>query len=93
MLSEIAQSRTQDAVIHHAANAAAVAIPAGAAVFHLPDILTIMTAIAGLLWYAILISEKVALWFRKYRQFRQSSHRVATKLNEERHGELPPSAG
>lgn len=57
----------QEATIHHAANAAAVVIPVGAAVFHLPEYVTMITAGLGAIWYLILIGEWL---YKKYRSFR-----------------------
>ena len=55
-----------DQVAHHAANAAAVAVPVAAVAYHLPDYLVYSTAIAGLIWYIMLISEKLSRWYRKW---------------------------
>lgn len=47
-----------DALAHHAANAAAIAMPLGALVFGLSPYLTILLTIAGLAWYGVLFYDR-----------------------------------
>lgn len=82
-----------DALAHHAANAAAVVIPVASVTFHLPEVITVLVGILGIIWYAILIGEKIARWRAQWKQTRQSTGRVAVKELEERHDNYtPPSA-
>jgi hypothetical protein len=91
-LSTAASSTGQEAVIHHAANTAAIAIPVGAVMFHLPEIVAIITGILGIVWYSILIVEKVASWRAQWLQIRQSSRSVVQRLKDENPPrETPPS--
>lgn len=66
-VSHLPQSNAQEAVIHHAANAAAIAIPTGAVVFNLPEWVAVVTGCLGIIWYSILILEKVSGWYRKWK--------------------------
>jgi uncharacterized integral membrane protein len=61
----MALEQVQDHVIHHAANTAAVAFPLLTFWLNAPQILTITTAVLGVIWYCILIGEKVWSWRRK----------------------------
>ena len=65
-LAQMAHSGAQEATIHHAANVAAVAIPVGAAVFNLPNMIVLITACLGAIWYIILIAEKIAIYRRRW---------------------------
>jgi len=47
-----------DTVAHHAANAAAVVIPAGAFFLGAEPYLVLVATIAGLLWYAVLFYDR-----------------------------------
>lgn len=61
---------TDDALAHHAANAAAIVIPVGAAVLQAPYNFTWVTVVLGAIWYLILIGE----WaYKKYRSIRYGS--------------------
>jgi hypothetical protein len=86
-----AHSQTQEAIIHHAANAAAIVFPVSAVLLHMPEVIAIITGLLGIIWYSILIVEKVALWRTQWRQTRESANRVAIVLQEERHGNETPS--
>jgi hypothetical protein len=59
-------AQTQDAVIHHSANAAAVTIPVLSAWLNAPVLLTVVTSILGIVWYCILIGEKVLAWKQRH---------------------------
>lgn len=61
----------QDKVIHHSANLAAVTIPVMSAALHGPQILTYGTASAGLVWYAILITERLCFWLKRLSEWRK----------------------
>lgn len=78
---------------HHAANTAAVAIPVASVVLHLPEILTAIVSLLGIVWYAILIFDWVSKKISTRRQLKQSADRVAVPILEERHGldEHPPA--
>jgi len=52
----------QDHVIHHAANTAAVVFPIMSLWLNAPMILTIITGVLGVIWYCILIGEKIMAW-------------------------------
>ena len=65
-LAQMAHSNAQEVAVHHAANAAAIVIPAGAAMFNLPNTIVLITAILGALWYIILIAEKIATYRRRW---------------------------
>jgi hypothetical protein len=56
---------TQDHVIHHAANAAAIVIPVMSSLLNGPMILTYLTGTLGVIWYCILIGEKIATWRKR----------------------------
>lgn len=58
---------TQDGIIHHAANAAAITIPIISASLNGPLILTYSTAGLGAVWYVILIGERVNSWVQKWK--------------------------
>lgn len=47
-----------DTVAHHAANAAALAIPVGAYLLNAEPYLVLAATIAGLLWYAVLFYDR-----------------------------------
>lgn len=81
-----------DAAAHHAANAAAVAIPVGSVIFRLPEIVTLVVGVLGIIWYAILIAEKMTKWWQQLKQIRQSAHRVAVKDLKEHHDDYKPPA-
>lgn len=67
-IANAAQSSTQEAVVHHSANAAAIAIPTGAAyALGVRDLFVYIPAVLGMVWYSILIAEKVASWLDKRR--------------------------
>lgn len=57
----------QDATIHHAANTAAIIIPLMSISLHGPEILSYTTASLGIVWYAILIGERIASWISRRR--------------------------
>jgi hypothetical protein len=67
-------SQAQEVVIHHSANAAAVAIPVGFYIFHAPELLTGATALLGAVWYLVLIVERI----NSYRD-RIEAERIARK--------------
>lgn len=73
---------------HHAANTAAVAIPVFSVILHLPEVLTAVVSLLGIVWYSILIYDWVMKRLQQRAQTRQSTLRVATALIEERHGPL-----
>jgi hypothetical protein len=52
----------QDHVIHHAANAAAITFPVMSVVLKAPYIFSFVTGFLGMVWYCILIGEKIAAW-------------------------------
>ncbi len=62
-MSNLAQ--VQDQVIHHSANAAAVTFPLMALWLNAPMIFSITTGVLGIIWYCILIGEKIAAWRRR----------------------------
>jgi hypothetical protein len=57
---------TQDQVIHHSANAAAIVIPVMSSWLNGPLILTYLTGALGIIWYCILIGEKIIAWKRRH---------------------------
>lgn len=57
----------QDIAAHHAANAAAIIIPTMSFLLNAPQILTGLTAFLGVIWYAILIGEKLIGWVKQSR--------------------------
>ena len=57
--------QVQDQVIHHAANTAAVTFPLMSLLLNAPQILTVVTAILGVIWYSILIGEKIYNWRKR----------------------------
>lgn len=62
-VAQFAQGKTQDAVVHHSANAAATAAPVAASIiFHLPEWTALVPMGLGVIWYLILIGEKIAGW-------------------------------
>ena len=65
----ITTSHGSDAVAHHAANAAAIAIPVGAYFLDAEPYLVFIATLAGLLWYAVLF----------YDRFLKSNATVITK--------------
>lgn len=73
----------EDAIAHHAANAAAVVFPVASVVLHLPEIVTVVVGILGIVWYAILIGEKIAGWRAQFLQIQASSRAVAERLKDE----------
>lgn len=60
-------SLPQTQVTHHAVNAAAVATPTLLTWVQAPEALTVITAILGIIWYLILIGEKIVSIVRRYR--------------------------
>ena len=76
-------SSGEDAAAHHAANTAAVAIPVASIFLHLPEVLTALVSIMGIIWYTILIYD----WACKRRhirmQIKQSADRVAVPILEQ----------
>lgn len=110
-LSDLAHSNAQDVVIHHAANAAAVAIPVGAVVVDkldkpettftilnltltAPEWVALTAGILGIIWYAILIGEKVVGWVGKINDPLASIEDPRDLVQEDHHvhSQLPPSA-
>lgn len=89
-ITDISHSQTQEAVIHHAANAAAVAIPVGSVVFHLPEWVAVTAGILGIIWYLILIGEKITGWVMAHK--RHEVPEDPRDLVEGSHAERPPSA-
>jgi len=85
----MAYSPVEDAMAHHAANTAAVAIPVFSVVLHLPEILTCAVSFMGILWYGILMFDWASKRFALHRQLKQSSRRVAEPIIEERHAHTP----
>lgn len=85
----MAYSPAEDAMAHHAANTAAVVVPVVSVVLHLPEVLTCVVSLLGIVWYAILIwdwaNKKIAL----HRALKQSADRVAVPIIEERHAHTP----
>lgn len=100
----------QEVVIHHAANAAAVAIPVGAVVvdkidkpetaFTLlgltltaPEWVALVAGILGIVWYSILIGEKIVGWYQKWEEF-ETQENPSDLIQEDHHvsHQLPPSA-
>lgn len=73
---------------HHAANTAAVAIPIFSVILHLPEVLTAIVSLLGIVWYSILIYDWVVKRLQQRAQTRQSTFRVTAALIEERHGPL-----
>jgi hypothetical protein len=57
--------QTQDQVIHHAANFAAITIPVVSFSLNGPEAFTYITSILGIIWYLILITERVVSWFKQ----------------------------
>jgi hypothetical protein len=51
----------------HAVNAAAAAGPMFLAWVQAPETLTVLTAVLGIIWYCILIGEKIVSMVRRYR--------------------------
>lgn len=45
-------------IAHHAANAAAIALPVGSVLFHLSAILSVVLTVAGLAWYGVLFYDR-----------------------------------
>lgn len=54
----VIQSHGSDAIAHHAANAAAIAIPVGSILLRAPEILSIVLSIVGLAWYSVLFYDR-----------------------------------
>lgn len=54
----IVQPHGSDALAHHAANAAAIAMPLGSLVLGLSPYLTVVLTIAGLAWYGVLFYDR-----------------------------------
>lgn len=52
------QSHGSDAIAHHAANAAAIAIPVGSILLRAPEILSIVLSLVGLAWYSVLFYDR-----------------------------------
>lgn len=78
-------SHAEDALAHHAANTAAVAIPVASVIFRLPEILTMIVSFLGIVWYGILIFDWVSRKVASHRQLKQSADRVAVPILDERH--------
>lgn len=57
----------QDHVIHHSANVAAVAFPLVSLWLHAPQAFTYLTSGLGVVWYSILIAEKITYHLQKWR--------------------------
>lgn len=76
---------SNDAVAHHAANAAAIIFPVASASFSLPEWVTMIVGTLGALWYLVLFGEKIVKWRQQWLQIKASSRRVATKEIEKRH--------
>jgi hypothetical protein len=55
----------QDPVVHHGINAAAVLIPTVSFLLQAPPYLTVLLSLLGIVWYTILIAEKLISWLRK----------------------------
>lgn len=47
-----------DAIAHHAANAAAIVLPVGSVVLHLPEIVSVILGLVGLAWYGVLFYDR-----------------------------------
>lgn len=76
--------------IHHGINAAVVAAPVVSWWAQFPEHVTLVVGCLAAIYYMMVIVEKASTWYRKFKQLRQSAHRVGTKLQEERHGDAPP---
>lgn len=59
-MSNVVQPHGSDALAHHAANAAALAMPLGSLVLGLSPYLTILLMVAGLAWYGVLFYDRFA---------------------------------
>ena len=57
----------QDHAIHHAANFAAITIPVLSDVLNAPRAWTNLTIFLGVVWYCILIGERVYSWYAKWK--------------------------
>jgi hypothetical protein len=51
-------THANDALAHHAANAAAVVFPLSSIILHLPETLSITLMCAGLAWYGVLFYDR-----------------------------------
>lgn len=65
-------SAGEDAMAHHAANTAAIAIPVASVILHLPEVLTAIVSLLGIVWYGILIFD----WVTKKREARKTRANV-----------------
>lgn len=74
-----------DTPMQHVVNAAPAGITIAALWANLPEIVTVLAGIGAIIWYAILIAEKVVGWRAKWLQVRASARRVAAKEIEQRH--------
>lgn len=73
----------EDVIAHHAANVAAIAFPMASVVLHLPEVVTVVVGILGIIWYGILIGEKIAGWRAQFLQIQASSRTVVERLKDE----------
>lgn len=70
MVPEIALA--QDTAAHHAANVSAIAIPVISVSLNGPLILSYATGVLGVIWYLILIAERVNAWIQRRKAARKS---------------------
>lgn len=78
-------SPAEDAMAHHAANTAAIAIPVASVILHLPEVLTACVSFMGIVWYGILIFDWISKRRAQKRQLKESAGRVRDKITEMPH--------
>lgn len=69
--------------IQHTVNAAVVAAPVASLWAHFPEVITVTLGILGIVYYSIVIGEKIAGWRAQWLQIKASSRSVTERLKDE----------
>lgn len=68
--------------VQHSVNAVVASAPVVSIWAHFPEAVTVIVGILAIIYYVIVIAEKIAGWRAKWLQVKQSSHRVMDTLTE-----------
>jgi hypothetical protein len=75
--------------VQHTVNGAVVAAPIVSAWANFPAVVTVVLGCLGILYYLIVIIEKIAGWRAQWLQIRSSSRTVVQRLQDEKPPEAP----
>lgn len=70
--------------VQHITNAVPAAATLAALWARLPEVVTVFAGLGAIIWYAIIIAEKVVGWRAKWLQMRASARSVAQRIEEDR---------